>query len=199
MTTYQESLTRVLDALAIGVKAAGQNIREASKANDYEWVDTVTVECGITEDLIGAAFVTSQAQVTAIVSRVMRLHELAQANNITLATSDGTKTGVMQMATRKVMGTSHSEIEVINAFANYFKHNDEWTGEWAKLPQRDKRTADILLAVGVAEHSTGILRQGVRAFGIQFDELPFFARSIRGWSNEVHRAYENELAGLGVI
>jgi hypothetical protein len=59
----------------------------------------------------------------------------------------------------------YSQIEVIDAFANYHKHQDEWGPDWTTLTGQQRRTVDIIQLVGAYQSSTRNLRTGAEYLG----------------------------------
>ncbi len=182
--SHPASLYRVMTSLGDAVKDSGNAIDKASKSGSDEYLDSVIdEECGVIENLIGSAFVTCQAEITAVVSHAIRIHDAAKNAGHILSSSDGTKRGIMAVGSPLVGQTKYTQIQVINAFANYFKHGDEWDTTWDKLPNREKQTADVILAMGGAEFSTGNLRKGAEALGVNYDELHLLAECVQKWSS----------------
>ena len=105
----------------------------------------------------------------------------------------------MALASRRVGQSGYTEIQVINALANFFKHHDEWKASWADLKGQQKQTADIIAAIGVHEFSTGQFRTGLKALGIDYAELHLLAEAVKNWASAVHRTYENELEQQGLL
>jgi hypothetical protein len=99
-----------------------------------------------------------------------------------------------------VKGSTFTEVQVIDAFANYFKHREEWIGEWANLPKQSADTARIIQAVGASRGSTGNLRTGAEALGNEsYADVVLFAEVLRRWLRSVHDAYRKELEKEGLL
>jgi len=88
---------------------------------------------------------------------------------------------------------------LINAFANYFKHGDEWNGSWSALTGQSKQTADVISAVGAQEFSTGNLCAGGKALGLADDDPGPLAGYVRQWVEAVLSTYEAELKRIKLI
>lgn len=194
MRSHPNTLYRVLDSFGAAIRECGQAIGDAHKSGNADYLESVIgEECGVIENLMGAAFVTCQAEITAVVSHVGRIHADASRSGHTLVTCDGTKRGIMAFGSPLIGSTRYTGIQVINAFANYFKHNDEWDAPWNELPNREKQTVDVISAAGAQEYSTGNLRTGAEALGVADEQLNLFGNQIRDWSSAIHNAYEKEL------
>jgi len=76
-----------------------------------------------------------------------------------LTTTTDKKGDIIAFGGSAVAG-NYTSVEVINAFANYFKHGDEWDSQWRASKQQQQETIDILRAAGARPGSTGNLRTG---------------------------------------
>jgi hypothetical protein len=196
------TLERVLTSLGAAVGACSEAITQAKESRDPEFIETVVEEeCDVVENLIGAAFVAGQAEITGVISPVMRLHKRAATDGHILTSTDGTKSGIMRLGTPVRPSLPYSHVEVINAFANYFKHHDEWHVRWAALTGLAKQTADTIMALGATEGSTGNLRKGIEVLGIakKYADLVNVSGMVSDWANAVFTTYESELRRLGSI
>jgi hypothetical protein len=200
MRSHPNTLYRVLESIGASIEGCGQAIGEAHKSGNADYLESVVdEECGVIENLFGAAFVTCQAEITAGASHVGRIHAEASQSGHTLVTCNGTKRGIMAFGSPLIGSSPYTGIQVINAFANYFKHNDEWNAPWNELPNREKQTVDVILAAGAQEYSTGNLRTGAEALGVTDEQLYLFGNQIRDWSSAIHNAYEKELKDLNLL
>lgn len=78
--------------------------------------------------------------------------------------------------------TGYTEIQVIDAFANFFKHNEEWEWDWSKLKDRSRKTAEIITAVGASQGSTGNFRKGAAAIGnVDLTRVTILVGIIASW------------------
>lgn len=195
------TLERVLDSFGVAVATCSETISQAKRSGDRDYIDAVVDdECAVVENVIGAAFVASQAELTATISHVMRLHARASADGHVLTTSDGRKSGILRLGNVLRAGIPYSDVEVINAFANYFKHHDEWDIRWDTLTGLSKQTADTITAFGATAGSTGNLRQGIRALGVaDTRELVRLSEFIERWRQTILQGYESELRRIGLL
>ena len=185
----------MLRSLGSAAQECEDAITDAAGSGSLEIAeDVVCDECDVIENLLGAAFVTCQAEITAIVSHVIRLHEQAKKSSIILTASAPTKPAIMAIGNPLVLQSTLTQIQTIDAFANYFKHNDEWEADWSTLTGPPKRTIDAIIAIGAKQSSTGNLRAGARALGVDdYSEIHILAKSIQQWSIEVRNVYEADL------
>src|SRR6267143_671924 len=150
-------LGRTLDIVGDAIKAASRRIDDAQKTGDAEWLDIVVdEECAIIEDLIGTAFVVCQTYITGVVSRIVGLHTYHDKNGPNpLVTTSGVKhapkgisPSILRFGSRKIGRSGRTAVELIDAFANYFKHHEEWTGSWSNLKGGSAATARAVMSVG---------------------------------------------------
>lgn len=195
------TLRRVLDSFGAAIDVCGNAIAQAEESGNPDYIDAIVDdECAVVEDLVGAAFVAGQAELTTTISHVMRLHRRAQTDGHALMSSDGTKAGILGLGGVVRAGVAYTDVQAINAFANYFKHHDEWTGAWANLHGQSRQTADTITAFGATEGSTGNLRQGLHALGIAYNRnVSELSTLVENWRRKIIGAYEAELKGLGLL
>jgi hypothetical protein len=160
---------RVLDTIGVGIRKANER---ADKASDEDGI--VDDECEFVENLLGAAYVVCQAQITAVVQAALKVpdHGLGQAHDV--------------RALGPRFNADHSQIEVLWALANYFKHRDEWPTDWKNMNGLSKRTATVIEAAGLCCGSSGNLRTGAEALGnSDYNNVTAFYGAISQWSTAV--------------
>lgn len=203
----QTSLERVLETIGAAISECDGTINRANSTGNTEYIDAVVDdECDVIENLLGAAFVACQANITAVTSHVIRMHMRVISDGHILHSLDDSKAGIMSLGNQIVATSKYSHIQVINAFANYFKHRDEWRGSWQKNltdPKKkeiEKETLAIIIAVGATQQSTGNMRTGVKALGIyNYKTLTVLYNHIALWADNVATAYESELRRFNLI
>jgi hypothetical protein len=195
------TLERVLDSFGVAVATCSETIAQAEQSGNQDYIDAVVDDqCAVVENVIGAAFVASQADLTATISHVKRLHARANTDGHVLTSSDGRKAGILRLGNALQPGLPYSDVEVINAFANYFKHHDEWNAPWTTLTGQSKETADTIMAFGATEGSTGNLRQATRALGVTDSrDLVSLSGLIERWRQTIVQRYESELQRIGLL
>src|SRR5690348_4119558 len=98
MRLESPSLYRVLQSLGNAVDECHTAIGKAMKSQNADYLEAVVAEeCAVTENLLGAAFVTCQAEITTVVSHAMQIHEEAKAKGVKLTSSDGTREGILSI------------------------------------------------------------------------------------------------------
>ncbi len=195
-----ETLEDVLRTLGRAAMHAERRIHNATRTQDGEYVAEVQAEEAMCiEDLLGCAFVATQGYITRVNSRLIWLHDRLKRDGHCLTTTKGKKGELIRAYSDVVSDTSYTQVQVIDAFANYFKHHEEWHSKWEneKGPGA-KRTIPIIQAVGAAEDSTDNCRNGLAALGIRevFDVYTM-AEILRRWHKDLTDAYARELKSLG--
>ncbi len=115
-----------------------------------------------------------------------------------LTTTPDTKVGIMKAYAASLGSPPYSIIEVINAYANYFRHRDEW-GSWSSLDRRAAPTAAILIATGAEETSSANLRHGMAHIGGATDRVDRLRVEVSQWSDRLASAYEAEFRSRGLL
>jgi hypothetical protein len=145
---------RVLDEIGNAIRKSNTKLGNIEEPPS-EWIDQIIDdETEVVEYLLGTAFVLCQAYITDVVSTVVSLHEFATSKNISLKTTTNKKRDVLRFGYKS---DGFSPTEVIDGFANYFKHRDEWTTNWQKLPERNQKTVKIIQSAGAESGCTGNL------------------------------------------
>lgn len=95
--------------------------------------------------------------------------------------------------------SGYTEIQIINEFANYFKHCDQWPLDWnSATDSLSKNTIQAIQSVGARSGSTGNMRIGVKALGAGY-KLDLVLDKIAQWRDELLKQYQFELKSRGVL
>jgi hypothetical protein len=85
-------------------------------------------------------------------------------------------------------------VEVLDDFANYFYHLEEWRIVWSKLSPLQRKTALVIQAAGASPGSTANLLAAATMLGnAECDRLDVFARLVDRWHKSIHDRYAREL------
>lgn len=199
--TTQEALLRIFDTLNQGVAACQKAFEAAQAHDDEDYTQSVAdEESEVLEALIGTAFVIAQTEIESTVKMVDRLHKRAGSDGHTLKSTTTKRHEILRIESPIVAGTNYTRAEVINAFANYFKHRDAWGKRWGDLTKDDKEkfTVDVIAAAGAQEYSSGNLRTAILVLGIQSDELEWLYNEMCSWKENIANRYRDELTTLGL-
>jgi len=146
----------VLGSLGKGVEAASSRLKEVAENRDPEWAEIVGEEASeFKEELLGAAFVVCQAYLAGVVNAALRMKKGLNA-----------KHEVLQLGEKYGRGP-YTKVQVIDAFANYYKHRDDWSsGPWNELKGQQARTAESIRSAHAKEGSPLNLETGMRSLGV---------------------------------
>ena len=182
---------RALDEIGNAIRKSANKVESIDELPTELIDQIIDDETEIIEYLLGTAFVLCQAYITDVVSTAISLHKIANSKNILLETTTNQKQDILRFGHE---GDSFSPAEVIDGFANYFKHRDEWGFNWQKLPRKDqKKTVKIIQSAGAESGCTGNLRQGSNALGNpDFVETGIFLDKLEQWHLALIDAYRTE-------
>lgn len=186
---------RILSPIGQAIRWAGEEANRAGNAaecvddvgSDY-YSGLVDEECDVIEALIGAAFVVCQPYITRVVSRVLSIQERAgdRVRIIQPGKKHEMKDAILRFGDDFIGDGTYTSLQVIDAYANYFKHHEEW---FNVSPSTDGhmwknilRTKDVLTSVGANLNSSGILRDGASAFKMAgYWETSRLADALLSW------------------
>lgn len=196
------TLTRSLTIVGQAIAQCDQVIDGARSSGDVDYIEIVTdEEVELIESLLGTAFVICQTNITCVVSRIYGLHSFFQKKEgRSLGALGNSRKALMKQCSDRLPESPYSYVEIIDAFANYFKHHDEWPRDWTYLSGHQVNTRDIISACGAVSGSTENLRLGAKALGnSQYDAVLLFAEKLEVWRAHLSRTYDDELRREGVI
>jgi hypothetical protein len=150
----------------------------------------------IIENLHGAAFVVCQASITAIISRVKALHTFAKGDGHPISSVPNDKNQMLTFKSSVVASTNVSQVQAIDAVANYFKHNDEWPRGWINPDARSKPTITTLQALGFQFGNSAILTDAVKFFD---SNLLSLANAVNVWHEAIVEELKKELTNAGLM
>jgi hypothetical protein len=212
MAADEQTLDNLLSAVEQEIASSSRRIDDASRSGDEWFHEAVTdTECDRIEQLLGWAFVAAQTFITTVRSRLCRLSQVCEEDigkPLSFVTSVKAYE-VLKMADKTLKVPLYTELEVINAVANYWKHQEEWPtrmepkGEnldrvWDQeqmVHNNEKRTAEIITSIGMSPSSTGNLRTAVEAFGIDssYEDLSPIRDRLRTWAESLKEKSQSEV------
>jgi len=190
-----ETLENILRTLGKAALHAEQRIANVSKTHDDEDItEVVAEETMFIEDILGCAYVAAQSYITRVTSRIRWLHTRLEHDGHCLTTTNCKKSALLKAHNDTVLGTCYNQVEVINAFANYYKHHEQWPTKWDNADNKSKQTVAVIREVGADENSSDNCREGLTALGIDhvFDVYKM-ANILVQWHANLTDAYKNEL------
>jgi hypothetical protein len=221
-------MERVLRPTAKGIRECIDTIDKAAASGNDEYAQIVADdEVEVIEGLLGVVFVVCQTEIERVTRAVELLHKHAgkvppPKGPITLTTTGTDKGSIMATGSPNVGSSTVTEIQALNAVANYFKHRLAWSRDWAatlaaampsptplsggiksKASPKDKQTAATiraLQAVGLEEGSSGNLRTAAEVLGnAGYTDVGKIVDMLRRWRANLFKAYEAELAVAGLM
>jgi hypothetical protein len=187
----EDAFANVLGALSESLHAACAQRARIDETEEGAHYEIGFVETEI-ETLIGMAFVACQAYLTAITSDMQRTskHQLQE-----LFRKSKTDPGVWDIlgVGNKVPNTRFTRPQIIHAFANYFKHRDQWSEDWNEKGI-SKNTIDVLREIGATPKSDANLRLGATLIG---NASPYVGwRAIHDSINDWKDGIEDQLTWI---
>jgi hypothetical protein len=193
------ALRPVMESLTDGLHAASKRISEWAADTDPEALYMIDDECGYLEDLLGAAFVIAQRYLTNVVARVNRLAE-------------GVKREIgnpWSLPSKRDAWLAHGPVSTISgvpfaalldASANYFKHESEWRLPWAGNTGLAAKTIRVVTAAGASEGCSGNCRTLADVLGvIDYEDFRSLEQQLDAWAIAIEQAVREELQRLHLI
>jgi hypothetical protein len=95
------------------------------------------------------------------------------------ASAKGGRDAILAIGASKIGGTRYTVAEVINAFANYFKHRDEWNPvDWSDPKGLNTNTLKVITAIGATPASDGAFRTAAQSRALSAARLPLVKQRI---------------------
>jgi len=185
----------VLSAIADGIRAAEGRLDDAAKRGDSEWLSVVAEEeCNLLENLLGAAYVVCQTQISAVTARALAVRRCRLGDGKGFTSFGARNADVRALSDVLPSPATATKVELVWALANYFKHREEWDKlDWSALDKQSRRTAEIIEQVQLASGNTDNLRRGFSALhNNAYVELESVADIIDAWSAKVLSECEAE-------
>ena len=199
---HEDDLVRILDPLGKAIEFCHQRVESLPKNNDPYTEIIIDNETEVVENLLGTAFISCQTFITNIVSKIIFIHKYHnQQNHLPkLKTTGGTRLEILSFGEKFNGNSKYTSVQIIDAFANYYKHRDEWKHNWNKLNGKSANTARIIMSVGAKSGSTGNLRMASKVLGNpEFTSTFEFYKIIYSWCINLYDEYNKELKQLNLI
>lgn len=208
-----DTLERLHAAVEREIVLASPRIKQAARSGDQWYLDAVTDdECDRIEELLGLAFVAAQTFITRVRCRIASLsdgckHELGRPLSFV---GDSKAYGVLKIGDAMPGKSAYTEIETINAVANYWKHQEDWptrleerddylASVWdtAQMRSNEKRTVEIVASIGMSPSSTGNLRMAAQTLDItSYENLSPVREKLRRWADAICEKARFEISQL---
>lgn len=195
-TAEADELRAVLEALSKAIEASQRRMKEALGSKQEKYIEYVSdTESDLVENLLGAAFIVCQVQITSIAQRAIDARAEILKSACPEFNEFGDKKWGVMLKGEQFGRSSYSKVCVLNSLANYFKHRDEWEPklDWTMLKSRGSRnTALVIEAAGLKPGSTGNLRNGAESLGLGgYHQLSILTDIIGSWAENILSVLES--------
>jgi len=161
--------------------------------NGPAYVESMTREEDLLmDDFLGMCFVACQAYIKRVTNHLAYVHETSR---YPLTTTSGKKPHMLRYGHS---GSGAPKIEILYAFANYYKHADEWGYNWQNLSKPEsKKTAELIRLAGAKPRANN-LAIGSNYLGNPSDHtnVSAFATIFSDWRKSLIRAYGREFSTM---
>jgi hypothetical protein len=130
----------------------------------------------VVEILAGTACVLGQAYITQAVSLVKKMHEDAGKPDWIPSAKDK----IMELAAPIHTDTGLSQIAIINALANYYKHHYEWWDDWSG-PQSAESTISIAVKLGLSPKAYHNIENALKELKIYLPNISALTELVVTW------------------
>jgi len=211
MAVNDQALDDLYSVLEREIASSSRRVEVASRSGD-EWLQEIEDhESERIERLLGWAFLAAQTFITTVRMRLKWLSDVCNKEDGGCLSSVTTWSHqeVFRSAERMRNHPSYTEIEVINAVANYWKHHDEWPTRlehndaclvrvWDLLQMKNHRlTVEIVTAIGMSPASTGNLFEACEALGVAIPGGLFaIRRKLDNWATSLQKKARSEVTAL---
>ena len=151
------------------------------------------------ETVLGSMFVAWQVFLSTMISAVLDLDSHCRSElklRLSIAQGKAPRRGILRFGTPAVGKTGHTGPEIIDAFANYFKHRDEWPNDWRSLTHsKGAYTAGIIHSCGARDNSQKNLRLGIQKLGVKmpYNDFTSISKCLIGWVSKIEPQLRSEI------
>jgi hypothetical protein len=138
---------------------------------------------------IGAAFVLGQVAITQAVAIARNVRTFAGSPSWL----PHRRRDVMELESSVHAETALSEIVLVDAVANYFKHHLEWPRDWNSPNASQRDTIGIVRRLGLAPSGGDNLQTAVTSLGLRANQMGELASRIDAWRTRLAEHLRREL------
>ena len=187
----------LLDPICDAIENTIIRIEEIPEKTEAIYKDLlIDDECGKIESLIGLSFVVCQISITGFVSTIIKLYsnylsEYPEKNGAILVPS---KRELLKISDGICIRSKKTKVQIMDAFANYYKHQDEWGYNWDNPIGPSKATIELLRLEGIKSGSTGNFRDGARILGnTKYTDGRVYRTILKEWIDSVGKKITEDL------
>lgn len=185
-------------SLADLIHAAEQSRLERAdpwkSASPKYYTDEDEHDIAVVDLLIGSVFVLGQAAITQAVSIVTKIYDLAGKPSWL----PHGKAALMSAEAAKHNKTGLSEIVLIDAVANYFKHHYEWPDGWIDASPKQQLTIGLVLRLGLSPDGNHNLDTAVRELGMSTRDMTPLPVLVQEWRKRLAAYCRDQMNKHGV-
>jgi len=155
-----------------------------------------TVPCELVHEqigiVIGNAFVLAQVGISQAVSICLKLNEYC----VDISRLPKSKSGFLKAESAFIYDTDVSQIEAIDAVANYFKHHHEWPDGWSEDHAKGVQRNTILMVKKLGFSENGLTDNMWRALfllSIYDNDLGKLCGIVSDWRESLPKLFKNDL------
>lgn len=150
-------------------------------------------DIAVVDLLIGSAFVLGQAVITQAVSIVTKIYDLA-------AKPSWLPHGKAALMSAEAVKHNNglTEIAIIDAAANYFKHHHEWPDDWIDASPKQQPTIDLVLRLGLSPGGNCNLDIAVRELGMSPRDMTRLPVLLQQWRERLAAYCRDQMNKHGV-
>jgi len=191
------------------IAASSRRIDKAKATGNDEYLDAVVDdECDRIEELLGIAFVAAQTFISRLRSRLGWVSDILKEEFGTGLSFAFPPRGMLTRG--RTLPGGKPAIEVINAVANYWKHQEDWpTAEESKagrlitvwnvqsrsLRKNEQQTIEVVTSIGMKPGCTGNLRTAAEVLGVtDYADLSPIRQDLKVWADDLVEATRVEVS-----
>lgn len=193
-------LDRVHKAIEKEIARGTRRLEKLEQSGNPQYLDSVAdEECEQIEELLGVAFVACQSFINRILNRLQDLNEACMAEAGSKLPSLATRQEALRIMAPTLAGSAFTDVEVIYAVGNYWKHSEDWptcevltdtrrkcVWDLPNMRPIQKTTAEVVSSIGLCYGSTGNLRTSAKVLGVSdYMDLSPIRRALESWAKHV--------------
>ena len=212
LAATDESLDRLHAGIENDIEEALRTVERANLGTEDYLELVMEEESASVEELLGLAFVAGQVFINNVRSRVAVVsQEFRRAFNRSLSfVADGDKKAfcVLKIGDSIRTDSPYTAAQLINAIANYWKHEGDWptcerkergrllrVWDTARMEKIAQSTVKIVCSIGMTPFSGGNLRKAVDYLEVtDYRNLSPIRQKLKQWASLVYKTVSGEVA-----
>lgn len=194
-----DNLINVLYQIRQSIRSLNAKLDADCKDADDWYRSELAAEAGLyAEAMVGTAFVVAQTYQTGVISAATRFHEWFPLSGCpgkvnepkgSRAYADWTKSVrsyLLEVRKDRTDTAPYSTAQAINAFANFFKHSEEWDYRWSDAPLNNMNFTQCVVYHFGARSGHGLnLITGLQSLGYGVDQLDKVHSDLELWAGVI--------------